>query len=71
MLRRKVGYANLADDRLGTGTLVAIKGLWREAPKGKEQPFELEAEDVQIIGPADSEVRMALGPYSLSSLRGT
>lgn len=42
--------------RLGTGTVVAIKGLWREAPKGKEQNYELHAEDVHIIGRADAQV---------------
>ena len=61
--------AHMAGDRLGTGTLVAVKGLWRQAPKGKEQPFELEAEDVQIIGPADPEVRRVPAPDVPSNIR--
>ena len=48
-----MNYTNVAGDRLGTGTMVAIRGLWREAPKGKEQPFELEAEDVEIFWTSD------------------
>ena len=36
--------------------MVAIKGMWRESPKGKEQNYELHAEDIQIVGKADAEV---------------
>lgn len=41
---------------LGTGTSVAISGIWQPSPPGKEQRFELKAEDVRIIGSADAEV---------------
>ncbi|KAL8780220.1 MAG: hypothetical protein Q9213_006565 [Squamulea squamosa] len=40
---------------LSTGALVAIHGLWRPAPPGKEQSHELRAQEVIIIGAADSE----------------
>ena len=41
---------------LGTGTLVAITGTWQAAPPQKEQPYELQAMDVKIIGAVDAEV---------------
>ena len=41
---------------LGTGTSVAITGTWQAAPPQKEQPYELKAEAVKIIGTADAEV---------------
>ena len=41
---------------LGTGTSVAITGTWLAAPPQKEQPYELRAETVKIIGTADPEV---------------
>lgn len=41
---------------LGTGTSVAITGTWQAAPPEKEQPYELKAEAVKIIGAADAEV---------------
>ncbi|KAI4280785.1 MAG: hypothetical protein L6R38_004181 [Xanthoria sp. 2 TBL-2021] len=40
---------------LSTGAFVAIQGLWRPAPPGKEQSHELHAQHVTIIGAADSE----------------
>lgn len=42
---------------LGTGTSVAITGTWQAAPPQKEQPYELKAMAVKIIGAADAEVR--------------
>ncbi len=39
---------------------MAIKGLWRPAPPGKEQSHELHAQQVTIIGAADSEVSMTI-----------
>lgn len=41
---------------LGTGTSVAITGTWQAAPPQKEQPYELKAKAVKIIGAADAEV---------------
>lgn len=41
---------------LGTGTAVAITGTWQAAPPQKEQPYELRAKTVKIIGAADAEV---------------
>ena len=41
---------------LGTGTSVAITGTWQAAPPQKEQPYELNAKAVKIIGAADAEV---------------
>ena len=43
---------------LGTGTSVAITGTWQAAPPQKEQPYELRAKVVKIIGGADAEVGM-------------
>lgn len=40
---------------LGTGTSVAITGTWQSAPPQKEQPYELKAKAVKIIGAADAE----------------
>ncbi|KAL8898958.1 MAG: hypothetical protein Q9207_006438 [Kuettlingeria erythrocarpa] len=40
---------------LSTGDLVAIRGLWRPSPPGKEQTHELHAEEIEIIGNADPE----------------
>ena len=42
---------------LGTGTSVAITGTWQAAPPQKEQPYELKAKAVKIIGAVDAEVR--------------
>ena len=42
--------------RLGTGTLVALIGTWQRSPPGKEQDYELQVEELNIIGPADAEV---------------
>lgn len=39
---------------------MAIQGLWRPAPPGKEQSHELHAQHVTIIGAADSEVSMTI-----------
>lgn len=41
---------------LGTGTSVAITGIWQPAPPQKEQQYELKAKSVKIIGTADAEV---------------
>lgn len=40
---------------LGTGTSVAITGIWQPAPPQKEQQYELKAKSVKIIGTADAE----------------
>ncbi|KAL8775126.1 MAG: hypothetical protein Q9209_000605 [Squamulea sp. 1 TL-2023] len=40
---------------LSTGAFVAVQGLWRPAPPGKEQSHELRAQEVITIGAADSE----------------
>ncbi|KAF6218560.1 hypothetical protein HO133_005910 [Letharia lupina] len=40
---------------LGTGTSVAITGTWQAAPPHKEQPYELKAKAVNIIGATDAE----------------
>lgn len=45
---------------LGTGTSVAISGTWQPSPPGKEQKYELKANDVRIIGSADAEVSLHL-----------
>ena len=47
----------LTDDSLGTGTSVEIIGVWRPAPPGKEQTYELKADSVRILGNADAKVR--------------
>ena len=36
---------------------MAITGMWQAAPPQKEQPYELKAKAVKIIGAADAEVR--------------
>ncbi|CAD6569179.1 MAG: asparaginyl-tRNA synthetase [Alectoria sarmentosa] len=41
---------------LGTGTSVAITGTWQAAPPQKEQPYELKAKAVKIIGAVDAEI---------------
>lgn len=41
---------------LGTGTSVAITGTWQAAPPQKEQPYELKAKAVKIVGAVDAEV---------------
>ena len=41
---------------LATGTSVLISGIWQPAPPGKEQAYELKANEVKIIGSADAEV---------------
>ena len=46
----------LEPSSLGTGTSVAITGTWLAAPPQKEQPYELRAETVKVIGTADPEV---------------
>ena len=46
----------LEPSSLGTGTSVAVTGTWQAAPPQKEQPYELRAETVRIIGAADPEV---------------
>ena len=43
-------------DSLGTGMSVAITGTWQAAPPQKEQPHELKAMAVKIIGAADPQV---------------
>lgn len=35
---------------------MAITGTWQAAPPQKEQPYELKAEAVNVIGTADAEV---------------
>ncbi|KAL8794146.1 MAG: hypothetical protein Q9195_003331 [Heterodermia aff. obscurata] len=40
---------------LGTGTLVALIGTWQRSPPGKEQEYELQVEELNVIGPADAE----------------
>ncbi|KAL8870237.1 MAG: hypothetical protein Q9174_003676, partial [Haloplaca sp. 1 TL-2023] len=40
---------------LSTGALVLIKGIWQASPPGKEQTHELHAEEVTVVGAADSE----------------
>lgn len=42
-------------DGLGTGTSVAITGTWHAAPPQKEQPYELKAKAVKIVGAVDAE----------------
>lgn len=37
---------------------MVIQGLWRPAPPGKEQSHELQAEEVTVVGTADSEVSL-------------
>lgn len=41
---------------LATGTSVLISGVWQPAPPGKEQAYELKADEVRIIGSTDAEV---------------
>lgn len=41
---------------LTTGTSVAIRGVWQQAPPGKEQKCELKADEVTIVGSTDAEV---------------
>ncbi|KAL6721311.1 asparaginyl-tRNA synthetase [Lecanora helva] len=36
-------------------TSVEISGVWRPAPPGKEQTYELQAKDVRIVGTVDAE----------------
>ncbi|KAL9635023.1 MAG: hypothetical protein Q9164_003729 [Protoblastenia rupestris] len=40
---------------LGTGVSVAISGLWQHAPHGAEQRYELQAEEIKILGPSDEK----------------
>ncbi|KAL8917064.1 MAG: hypothetical protein Q9208_008180 [Pyrenodesmia sp. 3 TL-2023] len=40
---------------LSTGDAVAVRGVWRTSPPGKEQSHELHAQEVDIIGSADPE----------------
>ncbi|KAL8821587.1 MAG: hypothetical protein Q9191_007276, partial [Dirinaria sp. TL-2023a] len=40
---------------LGTGTSVALTGIWQHCPPGKEQPYELKTQEVRILGPTDAE----------------
>ncbi|KAL8949370.1 MAG: hypothetical protein Q9222_004520 [Ikaeria aurantiellina] len=40
---------------LSTGSFVAVRGLWRSSPPDKKQAHELHAEDITVIGTADSE----------------
>lgn len=40
-------------DSLSTGATVAISGIWQPAPEAAEQIYELKAEQVTMIGPAD------------------
>ena len=42
--------------------MVAIKGQWRPAPSGKNQAYELQAEEVHVVGAADPEVIHACLP---------
>ncbi|KAL8760725.1 MAG: hypothetical protein Q9184_003105 [Pyrenodesmia sp. 2 TL-2023] len=44
---------------LSTGDSVAVRGVWRPSPPGKEQSHELHAEEVDIIGSADPETLLA------------
>lgn len=41
---------------LTTGTSVTIRGVWQQAPPGKEQKCELKADEVTIVGSTDAEV---------------
>ena len=49
-------YACLSS--LGTGASIAVKGRWQAAPIGAEQKYELQAEEVTLLGSA-SEARIA------------
>ncbi|KAL9098695.1 MAG: hypothetical protein Q9163_005688 [Psora crenata] len=52
--RENMRYADhKRTNRLATGVSVAIGGLWEPAPRGAEQRYELKAEEVRILGPAD------------------
>ena len=37
-----------------------LKGIWQASPPGKEQSHELHAEEVTVVGVADSEVSLHL-----------
>lgn len=41
-------------DGLSTGIAVAITGQWKESPSGKEQTYELQAEQIRILGQNDA-----------------
>lgn len=41
---------------LGTGTAVKITGEWLPSPEGYKQAYELQAQEVIIVGEADAEV---------------
>lgn len=41
---------------LGTGTAVTITGQWLPSPPGKEQSYELHADEVKLFGITDAEV---------------
>ena len=43
--------------RLTTGTFVVLSGTWKACPPGKEQSHELHTTQVDILGPANAEVR--------------
>ena len=49
-------HAGLRSRSLGTGTLVALTGTWQRSPPGKEQEYELQVGELDIIGPTDAEV---------------
>ncbi len=55
-------------DRLGTGAAVLISGRWQPAPPGKEQSYELNVDDLRILGPTDSEVSAAVRSFLQRSL---
>lgn len=50
---------------LATGTSVLISGVWQLAPPGKEQAYELKADEVKIIGSTDAEVSATIFPLDM------
>ncbi|KAL8828099.1 MAG: hypothetical protein Q9170_006748 [Blastenia crenularia] len=48
---------------LSTGASIAVRGVWRLSPLGKEQSHELQAEKVTIVGAVDSESDFLLAQF--------
>ena len=54
---------------LATGAAVRITGVWQLAPPNKEQEYELLADNITIVGPADAEVGAFISWTSARALR--